>query len=156
MTGSLPSQTTRQLIASRSDGENIAGTQIVFRQRHAAAGILTRDRWIGRRVKWHVEWKREDLWVGAFWRTHRFEAYADVWPYATETWICVLPCLPLNVIRYQHDARPRDWSAGWWRSKPWRWNYAALYRAHRQEGIGRVRSIWRRTTARCGPLPRKS
>lgn len=137
---------TPERIATRSDGEAIAETQLVFRERHWPAGILTRDRWIGRRLKWHIEWKREDLWIGAFWRTYRFDAYGDLWPYASEAWVCVLPCLPINVVRYQHDARPRDWSAGWWRSKPWRWDYRALYRAHREEGNGRVLSIWRSAT----------
>lgn len=41
-----------------------------------------------RRIRWRLEFKVEDLWVGAFWRIGE---RGD-----SELWICVLPCLPLH------------------------------------------------------------
>lgn len=35
------------------------------------------------------EWKREDLWVGAYWR------WRGDW---LDVWICLLPCVPLHVV----------------------------------------------------------
>lgn len=47
-------------------------------------------------VNWYVclEWKLQDMWVGAFWKRqgHVFDA-----------WICLLPCLPIHVCLIYHD-----------------------------------------------------
>jgi hypothetical protein len=80
----------------------------VFAQRTPRAGILTRDRWIGRRLKWHIEWKKPDLWIGVFWRDHPGEMYGTTFLYAREVWVCVLPCLPLCITFYgEHGPRRR-------------------------------------------------
>lgn len=85
---------------------NVSDARTVFSARHVPAGILTRDRWVGRRLKWHIEWKKPDLWVGVFWRNHEAEDYAIKYVYAREIWVCVLPCLPICITTYSHDARP--------------------------------------------------
>jgi hypothetical protein len=60
------------------------------------------DRTTGRGF-WSLDWevKREDCWVGAFWRTFRDEG---VWE--LDVWVCVLPCLPLHcyLVRRHDDA----------------------------------------------------
>lgn len=86
---------------------NVSDAIVVFKSRAPKAGILTRDRWIGRRFKWHVEWKKPDLWIGVFWRNHHGEAYGIRHVYAREVWVCLLPCLPLCITTYGHDARPK-------------------------------------------------
>ncbi len=49
-------------------------------------------------VGWHcqLEWKPQDLWVGAFWK--RTGNCVDLW-------ICLLPCVPIHV----------SW---WWSREP--------------------------------------
>lgn len=41
-----------------------------------------------------LEWKPEDLWVGAFWK--RTGNTVDLW-------VCLLPCLPIHVSWGFHD-----------------------------------------------------
>jgi hypothetical protein len=41
-----------------------------------------------------LEWKPQDLWVGAFWR--RCGNCIDLW-------VCLLPCLPIHFCWYWHD-----------------------------------------------------
>lgn len=52
-----------------------------------------------------VEWKLEDLWIGAFWRkTPCLDADGNRKILATEIWICLIPCVPIH-LTYWHDAR---------------------------------------------------
>jgi hypothetical protein len=44
-----------------------------------------------------LEWKLEDVWVGAFWRRTYCTTDAGKKALATEIWICLLPCIPLHV-----------------------------------------------------------
>lgn len=39
-------------------------------------------------MKIHVEWKVEDLWIGAFWKRSGNVLHL---------WICVLPCIPIHM-----------------------------------------------------------
>jgi hypothetical protein len=41
-----------------------------------------------RRWRWRLEWKPQDLWVGAYWKSgwDRFDL-----------WICLVPCLPIHI-----------------------------------------------------------
>jgi hypothetical protein len=45
-----------------------------------------------------VEWKPEDLWVGAYWRRTQERVW---WSRRYDLWICLLPCLPLHVTWYR-------------------------------------------------------
>lgn len=138
---------------------------MVFVRRNWRARILSRDRWIGRRLKWHLEWKLPDFWIGAFWRNHHDEAYGIRFVYAREIWVCLLPCLPLCITTFGHDAKPGGSRAplhyrlrltNWLMAKPWRWHYRTIYRTLRNgsrhptqdrwivhgEPMGRLRSVW--------------
>ena len=46
------------------------------------------------RLRAEFEFKRKNLWVGAFWK--RCGNCVDVW-------ICFVPCVPLHVCWYWHD-----------------------------------------------------
>lgn len=35
-----------------------------------------------------LQWKPQDLWIGAYWKRVR---------YGVEVWVCLLPCLPLHL-----------------------------------------------------------
>lgn len=70
--------------------------------------VITRDRWIGKRLKWHFEWKLPDLWIGVFWRSHREEIYGAERLLSREIWICLLPCLPLCITTYAEDVRGQN------------------------------------------------
>lgn len=48
------------------------------------------------------EFKVQDLWVGAFWRTTYCETNAGPQRMATDIWVCLLPCLPLHITIW-HD-----------------------------------------------------
>lgn len=45
------------------------------------------------RVRWRLEFKLEDWWVGVFWRFYEEAAGQRK---VAEMWICFLPCLPLH------------------------------------------------------------
>lgn len=50
--------------------------------------ILTRWRTTADpRIRWRLEFKLEDLWIGAFWHVDAAGG---------ELWICFVPCLPLH------------------------------------------------------------
>ena len=51
-------------------------------------------------MKVTLEFKKEDFWVGAYWRYDR--AY-QIW----HLWICLLPCLPIHITwdRVPHEAK---------------------------------------------------
>ena len=40
-----------------------------------------------------LEWKPEDMWIGAFWR--RGQGRIDIW-------ICVVPMLPIHIIHWRN------------------------------------------------------
>ena len=40
-----------------------------------------------------LEWKPQDLWIGAYWHSVRMPNDADTWHHV---WICVLPMLPIH------------------------------------------------------------
>jgi hypothetical protein len=44
-----------------------------------------------------LEFKKEDLWVGAFWRTwhNPFAFRHDLEEF--EVWVCLLPCFPIHL-----------------------------------------------------------
>lgn len=44
---------------------------------------------------WQFEFKPEDLWVGAYWKTIG---------HATDLWICLLPCVPLHISWWYRDS----------------------------------------------------
>ncbi len=46
-----------------------------------------------------VEWKPQDLWIGAFWKRTRFDGFSGY-----SLWLCVLPCIPLHIWWYRKDA----------------------------------------------------
>lgn len=52
-------------------------------------------------MKVRLEFKKEDLWVGVYWRG---VPWADAyWRY--DIWLCVLPCLPVHVTWYRERAK---------------------------------------------------
>jgi len=51
------------------------------------------DKVIPRLVYCHFQFKLEDMWVGAFWRTCRVEGCPGL-----QLWVCLIPCVPLYSI----------------------------------------------------------
>lgn len=49
-------------------------------------------------ASWSIEWKPQDLWVGAFWRKTKFDRHTGY-----DIWVCLIPCLPIHVWWYQRD-----------------------------------------------------
>lgn len=46
-----------------------------------------------------IEWKPQDLWVGAFWKTSRISYHVDGRGWCsmeTDLWVCLLPCVPIH------------------------------------------------------------
>ncbi len=43
------------------------------------------------------EAKRQDCWVGVYWKTSTQAGAAER---RLDIWICLLPCLPIHVIRW--------------------------------------------------------
>lgn len=56
--------------------------EFVYHRRYCEVGIQGSGRRIG------IEWKPQDLWVGAYWR--RSGSCVDLW-------ICLLPCIPIHI-----------------------------------------------------------
>jgi hypothetical protein len=44
-----------------------------------------------------LEFKSEDCWIGAFWKTTYDEMRAPGREWRTDLWICLLPMLPLHL-----------------------------------------------------------
>ena len=42
-----------------------------------------------------LEWKPQDLWIGAFWRASPIDGAQPA--VITDVWICLLPCLPIHL-----------------------------------------------------------
>jgi hypothetical protein len=47
---------------------------------------------VDRKFRFAVEWKPQDLWVGAFWKRHRYPSGRT----ETHLWVCLLPMIPLH------------------------------------------------------------
>lgn len=46
------------------------------------------DKWLNIRL----EFKVQDLWVGAYWNVERYGSAAVL-----HVWVCLLPCLPIHI-----------------------------------------------------------
>lgn len=47
-----------------------------------------------------IEWKPQDLWIGAFWKRTTFQTgYRGV-----DLWLCLIPCLPLHIWWYRKES----------------------------------------------------
>jgi hypothetical protein len=56
-------------------------------------------------VRIRLEFKREDLWIGAYWKTRAWIRGHDLVGNVVDLWICLIPCLPVHV----------SWVKGrWW------------------------------------------
>jgi hypothetical protein len=50
-----------------------------------------------------IEFKLEDFWIGAFWkREPRWDELRFLGK-DLHIWICIIPCLPIHIIRYASD-----------------------------------------------------
>jgi hypothetical protein len=47
---------------------------------------------VDKRFRFRVEWKPQDAWVGAFWKTTRYLSGQK----ETHLWVCILPMIPLH------------------------------------------------------------
>lgn len=47
---------------------------------------------------WHcqLEWKPQDLWVGAFWKRNGN---------CVDLWVCLIPCVPIHLSWWWHDPK---------------------------------------------------
>lgn len=48
-------------------------------------------------MKLQLEFKPQDLWVGAYWRRALLERPLKGWFYRYDLWVCLLPCLPIHL-----------------------------------------------------------
>lgn len=64
--------------------------------------------WQVRRLTITLEWKVEDLWIGAFWRRSptqvghvldRNGTLHAVIDHDLDVWICFLPCFPIHISK---------------------------------------------------------
>jgi hypothetical protein len=46
----------------------------------------------------NLEFKPQDLWIGAYWKRARWIGGTLI-----HIWICVLPCLPIHIRWYRRD-----------------------------------------------------
>lgn len=44
-----------------------------------------------------IEFKPQDLWIGAYWRRRAIQGHVEY-----TVWVCLLPCLPI-VISWERD-----------------------------------------------------
>lgn len=44
-----------------------------------------------------MEFKVEDMWVGAFWKHTDIKIDDETKRFATDIWICLIPCVPLHL-----------------------------------------------------------
>ena len=62
--------------------------------------------WRIRPLRWMVsgavEWKPQDLWIGAFWKHTDFDEWRG-----TDLWICLIPCVPLHLWWFKRTEAPR-------------------------------------------------
>jgi hypothetical protein len=65
-------------------------------------------------VRARIEFKLEDMWVGVFWRRHEFmPAYPQHHEIQYDVWICLLPCLPIHIVRRVHVQTGKSVSVSW-------------------------------------------
>lgn len=62
-----------------------------------------------RSVRVSVEFKREDCWVGVFWRTRRNPRSSGLDRHVTTWWICLIPMVPI-VVTWTRDLLVIDWA----------------------------------------------
>ena len=41
-----------------------------------------------------LEWKIQDMWIGAYWATGG---------HCLDVWLCILPCVPIHFSAWWHD-----------------------------------------------------
>jgi hypothetical protein len=63
------------------------------RRREETPTILGADR-----VTVRLEFKKEDLWVGAFWKVTETYHYGGQTRRRVDLWICLLPMFPLHFV----------------------------------------------------------
>lgn len=61
------------------------------------------------RFRVRLEFKLQDLWVGAFWQTKN-DPWPGVSPFITEIWVCVVPMFPIHVGIWRASDVPSSWS----------------------------------------------
>jgi hypothetical protein len=44
-----------------------------------------------------LEWKLEDFWIGAFWKTTKCKTDFGEKLFSVDIWVCLVPCLPLHI-----------------------------------------------------------
>ena len=55
-------------------------------------------------MKARIEFKLQDLWIGAFWKTELATEFEDAERYGyhrTDLWICILPTLPIHLTWFR-------------------------------------------------------
>jgi hypothetical protein len=52
------------------------------------------------------EFKKEDAWVGIFWKTTHAMTDRGEEPMFTDAWICLVPCVPLHLTFFHDIAIP--------------------------------------------------
>ncbi len=57
--------------------------------------ILLRKQ-LGEGASLSLEWKYQDMWLGAFWLTRYTEGDFSPMYRVFELWVCLLPCLPIH------------------------------------------------------------
>jgi len=55
---------------------------------------------IGKMGSISLEFKIEDCWVGAFWKTNNIQTVEGDVKFSTDIWICLLPCLPIHITYF--------------------------------------------------------
>jgi hypothetical protein len=61
------------------------------------------EKWGPKRRFCRLEFKREDCWVGVFWKRDRlYYAYQE----RLDVWVCLLPMLPLHFGWVRYDMTP--------------------------------------------------
>lgn len=58
------------------------------------------------RCRFELKW--QDLWIGVFWKTTYACTDSGKVPFATDVWICLLPCVPLHLKVFHHFTMPFD------------------------------------------------
>lgn len=60
--------------------------------------LLARRGWPGWAL--YLEWKPQDLWIGAFWKRVTQDDPAVGFLNYFDLWVCVVPCLPIHFTRW--------------------------------------------------------
>lgn len=54
------------------------------------------------------ELKLADMWIGLFWKTTMAQLPDGPTPFATDVWICLLPCVPLHITYWHRLSIPHS------------------------------------------------